>query len=84
MNEFEDVVGGLVPTSAFPPTFNNTPIVPKNLDVSILLMLLHEGSGKEEKSNCFSPSDISAFVFPPWEEAPGSPLLANGDPDAHF
>ena len=74
----------LVPTSAFPPTFDNTPIVPKNLDVRILLMSLYEGGGEKEKSDCFGPPDVPAFVFPPWEEAPGSPLLADGDSNAHF
>jgi hypothetical protein len=45
VNGLEDFVGGLVPTSSFPPALNDAPIVPKNLEVSISVTVLCEGDG---------------------------------------
>jgi hypothetical protein len=73
VNGLEDFVGGLVPTSSFPPALNDAPIVPKNLEVSISVTVLCEGDGEEEKTDCFGPPDVPASVPPSWEEAPRSP-----------
>ena len=75
MNPFEDKVGLGVSASAGPPTFDNSIVVPVNLDTFERLMLENE-SDEEFHSDGFCPTDVAALAFPSWEESPSSPLAA--------
>lgn len=86
MDATEDDVGWLVPATALPPTFDDTPVVPVNPDVRELVVELEERASKKLEADRFSPSDIPAFTIPTCDEAPRSPTTldddANADPGA--
>jgi len=67
VKELEDVVCWDASAPAVPPSFDDPAIVAKNLLVSSWLTVGSEEGGKEEHSNCFSPSDVSAILLPAWE-----------------
>jgi len=66
MDVLEYVVGGFVPASAFPPTLDDSSVVPENLGVSASGCGWCEREDEEPASDCFCPPDVPAIGFPPW------------------
>jgi hypothetical protein len=67
VDPFENGIGGPVSAPAFPPALDNFPVVAENFDTMALWALI------DECANCFCPANVSALIFPPWEEPPCSP-----------
>ena len=42
-----------------------------------------DGDAEEEETDSFSPANVPSIGFPAWYKSPGSPLVADGDSDAH-
>jgi len=63
----EDGVRLPVSAASFPPAFDDSFIVPINLEVSITAAGCDDGERKELEPHCFRPSDVSPVRLPTWE-----------------
>jgi hypothetical protein len=84
MDKFEDLVGGVIFATSFPPTLDDPFIVAIDFVAWLGVTARKYGLSKEVEAESFSPSDIPSFVFPTWEESPCSPALADDDANACF
>ena len=78
----EYFVGFPISAPAFPPSFNDSTVVPKDPEVLAWLAGYAQSASKKLEANGFSPSDISTVCLPSWDETPGSPFVANNNADA--
>jgi hypothetical protein len=68
-----------VPTPSFPPAFNNAPVVTEEPEVLARFTNCEDSTDEEIEADCFSPSDVSPFSVPPWDEPPSSPAVCDDD-----
>jgi hypothetical protein len=82
MDTPEDEVNLSISASACPPPFDNSDVVPIDLDVSSGNGSLYDVSDQKLETNCLGPSDVPSFTFSSWDKLPCSPMLSNRDSDA--
>lgn len=77
----EHLVGFPISTPSLPPAFDDSSIVTKDPEVLACRRLADcaESVSKKLEANCFSPSDVPSICFPPWDETPGAPLVADAN-----
>lgn len=85
MHASEDSIDSSVAASSVPPTFNDFFVISVCDKAPLSSAIVHEASNKKE-CNSLCPSDVPLPVegLPSGNEAPCSPVLADGDGDADF
>lgn len=84
MDMLEDLICGSVPAPAFPPAFDDASVVSKDFDVRASGRGRDKREDEKPETNCFSPTNVSAVLFPPWQESPGPPPASDCDPNTNF
>jgi hypothetical protein len=72
----------LVSAHTLPQSLNNAPVVLKESEMLVRFTSCEESIDQEFETNCFGPTDISAFGLPSHDEPPGSLTACNDDGDA--
>jgi len=82
MNALEDLVAGSVAAAPLPPSFDDTLVISKDLEMNSGGLSIEDGADEELKANALRPANISSVVVPAWDEFPSSPGALDDDPDA--